>query len=140
MLIALATLLGCELLGELLRGALHLPVPGPVIGMFILTVWLVRRQRAGAQGAQTQTPVLTPLDRTAGILLEYMGLLFVPAGVGIIGEATLLRQEWLPILGGIIGSTVLSLGLTGIVMHHMSPAKPPAGAPALSRRAAEAGS
>jgi len=135
MLIALATLLGCELLGELLRGALHLPIPGPVIGMFILTVWLALRQNAGAQ---TGTPVPTPLDRTAGTLLDHMGLLFVPAGVGIIGEATLLRQEWLPILGGVIGSTVLSLGLTGIVMHRMSPAKPQASAPASSRRAAEA--
>jgi len=49
-----------------------------------------------------------------------MGLLFVPAGVGIIATASLLRQEWLPIVAGLIGSTVLSLAVTGLVMHWTS--------------------
>jgi holin-like protein len=120
MLIAIFILLGYELFGELLRGALHLPIPGPVIGMAVLTIGLALGQR---KEAQTETPALTPLDRAAATLLEYMGLLFVPAGVGIVDEIGLLRQEWLPILGGAIGSTVLSLGLTGIIMHHMIPAK-----------------
>jgi putative effector of murein hydrolase LrgA (UPF0299 family) len=46
-----------------------------------------------------------------------MGLLFVPAGVGIIAEAGLLREQWLPIVAGLIGSTILSLAVTGLVMH-----------------------
>ena len=46
-----------------------------------------------------------------------MGLLFVPAGVGIVAEAGLVRKEWLPIAAGLIGSTVLSLAVTGLVMH-----------------------
>jgi len=115
MLIAFLTLLGCELLGELLRVAVHLPIPGPVIGMLVLTVTLAARQHGDDR---TEMLVRSSLERTAGVLLDYMGLLFVPAGVGIISEFGLLRQEWLPILGGLIGSTVLSLGLTGIVMHH----------------------
>jgi putative effector of murein hydrolase LrgA (UPF0299 family) len=122
MLAAFLTLLGCELLGELLRIALHLPVPGPVIGMLVLTIALAARRQ---KQDQTETPVPSALERTAGTLLDYMGLLFVPAGVGIISEIGLLRHEWLPILGGLIGSTVLSLGLTGIVMHHATRAKPP---------------
>jgi hypothetical protein len=31
-----------------------------------------------------------------------------------------LRAEWLPILAGLIGSTVLSLAVTGLVMHWTS--------------------
>jgi holin-like protein len=112
---AFCTLLGFELLGELIRGVLHLPLPGPVAGMLLLTIWLVWRGR----GIQPGIAPAAPLDQTAGALLEYMGLLFVPAGVGIIAEASLLRQEWLPIMAGIIGSTVLSLVVTGLVMHHL---------------------
>jgi len=121
MLTAFLTLLGCELLGEFFRAALHLPVPGPVIGMLVLTIALAARQH---KDERTATPLPSPLDRTAGTLLDTMGLLFVPAGVGIISEIGPLRHEWLPILGGLIGSTVLSLGLTGIVMHHVTRANP----------------
>lgn len=49
-----------------------------------------------------------------------MGLLFIPTGVGIVAEAGLVRQEWLPIAVGLIGSTVLSLVVTGLVMHRMA--------------------
>jgi holin-like protein len=114
---AFFTLLTFELLGELLRGALHLPVPGPVVGMLLLAVCLVLRGRGNQESADTMT--FTPLDQTASVLLKYMGLLFVPAGVGIIDEGHLLRQGWLPIAAGLIGSTVMSLLVTGLVMHHL---------------------
>ena len=60
------------------------------------------------------------LDRTAGVLLQHMGLLFVPAGVGIIAEAGLLRQQWQPIAIAVVGSTVLSLVVTGPIMHRLA--------------------
>jgi holin-like protein len=44
----------------------------------------------------------------------------VPAGVGIIAELGVLRREWLPILAGLVVSTVLGLIVTGLVMHHVS--------------------
>jgi holin-like protein len=109
MLAAVFILLAAELLGELLRSALHLPVPGPVIGMIALAAWLIWRGETEASA----------LDRTANAILGYLGLLFVPAGVGIVAELGLIRQQWLPILGGVIGSTVLSLGVTGLVLHHL---------------------
>ena len=115
MIEAICTLLGFELLGDLVRGALHLPLPGPVTGMLLLTLWLALRGRglntAGAAPA-------SPLDQTAEALLKRMGLLFVPAGVGIVTEAGLVRLQWLPIIAGVIGSTALSLVVTGLVMQH----------------------
>ena len=60
------------------------------------------------------------LGNTAETLIGHMGLLFVPAGVGIITELGVLRAEWLPITAGLIGSTVLSLAVTGLVMHWAS--------------------
>ena len=115
MLGAFLILIGCELLGELLRSALHLPVPDAVIGMFLLAAGLALRDR-GKKPAETASEA-SPLDRTAGMLLDHMGLLFVPAGVGIVAQASLLREEWKPIVVAVVGSTVLSLLVTGFVMH-----------------------
>ncbi len=111
MLLAILVLMGCQLAGEALRGALALPIPGPVIGLFLLAAVLACRRGRG--------PGLVPtsLETTANTLISHMGLLFVPAGVGIIAEAPLLSRQWLPILGAVLGSTVLSLGVTAIVMH-----------------------
>jgi holin-like protein len=112
---AILILIGCQLLGELIREALSLPIPGPVVGMFLLAaILVVRGQSAG--GASTKSS----LDKTAGTLISHMGLLFVPAGVGIIAEAHLLRQEWLPILAAVVGSTILGVAVTGFVMHRVS--------------------
>lgn len=110
---AMAGLLGCELLGEVLREALHLPVPGPVVGMFLLAGVLVAANR---KRPPEEIAVPPSLRRTADALIGHMGLLFVPAGVGIIAEAGLLRQQWLPILAALLGSTLLSLAVTGLVM------------------------
>ncbi|MEJ0050705.1 MAG: CidA/LrgA family protein [Methylovirgula sp.] len=112
MLAAIFIFLAAELLGELFRSVLHLPVPGPVIGMIALAAWLIWCGR-------TTQPEPSALDRAADGILGHLGLLFVPAGVGIIGELAVIRREWLPILGGVVGSTILSLAVTGLVLHHL---------------------
>ncbi|MCI3206383.1 MULTISPECIES: CidA/LrgA family protein [Pandoraea] len=110
MINALSILIGAQLLGEVLRQLLHLPLPGPVIGMFLLAGALLIRQDAnGLRESQ--------LTRVADTLITNMGLLFVPAGVGIVTEGSLLRQYWLPILIGLILSTLLGLLATAWVMH-----------------------
>jgi putative effector of murein hydrolase LrgA (UPF0299 family) len=114
---ALATLVGLQLLGEVLRVTLHLPMPGALIGMFLLAVVLVWRGSAGEAG---ETAVPAGLLTAARVLIANMGLLFVPAGVGVMAEMGLLRQAWLPIVAGLVVSTVLGLGVTGLVMHHVS--------------------
>lgn len=115
--LALTLLIGAQLAGEVLRRVLHLPLPGPVIGMFVLAVALVaasRRREADSAASPS------PLDNTASTLISNMGLLFVPAGVGIISELNLLRREWLPIVMGLVVSTVLGLVVTGVVMHRVT--------------------
>jgi holin-like protein len=115
--LALAILVGCQLIGEVLRQTLHLPLPGPLIGMFLLAFVLVVRNTGSAVAGE---PVSTPLLRTANGLIAHMGLLFVPAGVGVIVELAVLRREWLPILAGLLVSTLLGLVVTGLVMHHVT--------------------
>src|SRR5579859_1548707 len=73
MIESLALILLCQLIGEVLVRLLHLPVPGPVIGMGLLFAGLVLR------GGPPEK-----LEQTAGGLLSHLSLLFVPAGVGIM--------------------------------------------------------
>lgn len=114
---AFAILIGLQLVGEVLRRMLHLPLPGPLIGMFLLAVMLVAR---GSTGAVAERAIPPPLLTTANGLIANMGLLFVPAGVGIIAELSLPRREWVAILAGLLISTLLGLAVTGLVMHHVS--------------------
>ena len=131
MLTALLSLIGCQLIGELIRNAFHLPIPGPVLGMFLLAAVLAlhdRRRKPGADDTRAS------LERTAETLIAHMGLFFVPAGVGFIAEAGLLRQEWLPIVAALFGSTLLSITVTGLVMHWVTrfSEQQPTAAPAIS--------
>jgi holin-like protein len=102
--------------GEVLRRALHLPLPGAVIGLFLLALALVVRGGSRKDGVANQFP---QLGHTANALIANMGLLFVPAGVGVIAELGVVRQNWLPILVGLVVSTVLGLVVTGYVMHRV---------------------
>lgn len=104
---AFFVLLLFQLIGEVLYRVLHLPVPGPVIGMALLVVWLL--WRPSSLDAEMET--------TSWGLLRILGLLFVPAGVGIVANLALLRAQWWPITAGLVGSTVLSLVVTASVMH-----------------------
>lgn len=106
MLKAITTLLGLQLIGEVLARALHLPVPGPVIGMLLLLGLLLWHGSPPAW-----------LESTAGGLLDYLGLLFVPAGVGIVAHTGLLAQAWLPIMLTLLLSTTITLAATALVLR-----------------------
>jgi hypothetical protein len=82
-----------------------------------LTILLVTRGSGGAAGGRTIPPSLLSV---ANGLIVNMGLLFVPAGFGIVAEVDVLRRAWLAILAGLVVSTVLGLLVTGLVMHHVA--------------------
>ena len=101
------TLLVFQLVGTGLEHWLHVPVPGPVIGMMLLAGYMLLRG-AGKHGA---------VETTADGLLGWLPLLFVPAGVGVVTELALLRAAWLPVTVGLAGSTLLTLVATAGVME-----------------------
>jgi holin-like protein len=105
---ALTTLLLCQLAGEALARAVGLPVPGPVLGMGLLLAALLVRGR---------TP--DTLGRTADGLLAHLGLLFVPAGVGVGLHLDVLAQAMAPIALAIVGGTLLTIGTTALVAQRM---------------------
>jgi len=106
MLAAITLLLVYQLVGEVIVQLAGLPVPGPVVGMLLLFLTLVLRGRTPAR-----------LQRTAQTLLSHLSLLFVPAGVGVMLHFHRLEAEWLPISVALVASTVLTIGVTAVVMR-----------------------
>jgi len=106
MLAAITVLLVYQLVGEVIVQVAGLPVPGPVVGMLLLFVSLVLRGGATAR-----------LQDTAQTLLSHLSLLFVPAGVGVMLHFRRLEAEWLPISVALVASTVITIGVTALVMR-----------------------
>lgn len=108
MINTLATLLIFQTIGEGLSYALSLPVPGPVIGMVLLFLYLLLNDDAIGQLAPTSLA-----------LLRHLSLLFVPAGVGIMVHFHRVATEWLPIVAALLASTVVSIVVTALVVKSL---------------------
>lgn len=108
MLIALTQLLMCQLLGEVVARLFDLAIPGPVIGMGLLLLILMRC-----------STVPVDLESTATGVLSHLSLLFIPAGVGVVAHLAILGDEWQAILGSLVGSTVITVWVTGWVLQKM---------------------
>ena len=106
---ALTILLVYQLAGEVLARGFNLPIPGPVLGMAMLFATLIAR--GGAEAA---------LRNTANGLLQHLSLLFVPAGVGVMLHFQRLADEWLPLILALIGSTLLSIATSALVLHWLT--------------------
>jgi holin-like protein len=111
MLQSIFILLLFQLAGETLRALTRISIPGPVLGMILLAAFYMLRRREPSP----------PLQQASDALLNWLPLLFVPAGVGIIANLALLRAAWLPISVALITSTFLTLVLTAWIMHRFGP-------------------
>lgn len=104
MLQGFVLLLGFQFVGEIISRLLNLPIPGNVIGMALmlaaLTIGLVREES---------------LSEASELLLKYMALFFVPAGVGVMLYFDLIARQWLPIIVGTVVSTFVVMAVTGWV-------------------------
>ncbi len=105
----ITVLIVCQLAGETLVALTHLPIPGPVCGMALLFGVLVWNGR-----------VPDGLGKTADALLYNLSLLFVPAGAGVMLHFKLLEGEWLPLGAALVVSTLLTIGVTALLMAFLS--------------------
>ena len=92
-------------LGELLsRFALAL-IPGPVVGLIALLAWLWLRKE-----------VSQDVELVAGALVQHLGLLFVPAAVGVVMFWPQLRAHGIGIAVALVASVVVTVAVTALVL------------------------
>ncbi|MES1933407.1 LrgA protein [Salinisphaera shabanensis T35B1] len=106
---SLAALLLFQLAGEIIVRLTGAPLPGPVVGMVLLFIALVVRRRT--------PPVFADTSRG---LLNYLALLFVPAGVGIISYLDRVADEWLAIAITLVASTALAVIVTAFTLRALT--------------------
>ncbi len=107
MIASLSLILLCQLIGEVFVRGLRLPMPGPVIGLLLLLLLLVARDRFGllAQGPLEGGGV----ENASRALLANLSLLFVPAGVGVVQKLDLLAEHGIAIIVVLALSVVVTL-------------------------------
>jgi holin-like protein len=110
----LAILLLCQSAGEAAARLLHLPLPGPVLGLLVL-VGLLQWQR-----------LRTPAGAAADALLQHLSLLFVPVGVGVMTHLALISQHGLRMAAALLLSTWAGLAVTAWVLNALLPVDAPA--------------
>ncbi len=107
MIVGITVLLVFQLIGEVTAYFLGGFVPGPVIGMAMIAVVLTL-----TGGMKTLQPAHQQTLETSRSILANLGILFVPAGVGIIQHLDLIRDRGFALLAIVLLSTVITLTVT----------------------------
>jgi len=102
----LLIILSAYFAGLLLEYAMELPVPGVVLGLVILFLGLL-------SGIIKREAV----EETADFLLTHMAFLFIPAGVGLMTSADVLRGNLLPFAVIILVTTAVVWLVTALTVR-----------------------
>jgi holin-like protein len=109
MLHAILLILTCQLVGEVAARASGLPLPGPVIGLVL------------ALGLMIALPKVADVLRpTASGLLAHLSLLFVPAGVGVVGHIATLGNQTFAILLAVVASTAIAIAVGALTFDFVA--------------------
>ena len=96
-------------IGEILARLGVLPIPGPVIGLVLLYGNILFRRELPEN-----------LGALADRILQCLGMLFVPAGVGVVAYLDRLNAEIVPIVAAVVGGTVVTIGVTAFAAERFS--------------------
>ena len=107
MIASLSLILLCQLVGEVVVRGFGLPLPGPVVGLVLLLLLLLARDRFPvlAQGPLQGDGV----ESASRGLLANLSLLFVPAGVGVVQKLDLIAEHGLAIAAVLAISVIVTL-------------------------------
>ena len=113
MLKSVFVILFYQLIGEFNQKFFELSIPGPVIGLLLLLFTLLLLKKV-----KFKVNILTKdLFNSAETLLDYLPLLFIPVGVGVVMHLSFLEDNLVSVLLVIILGTLLTLGITGFIME-----------------------
>ena len=108
MIHGLFQLLLFQALGELFSKFLISSIPGPVIGLMLLLGFLGWRGRVPA-----------PIELVGESILQHLGLLFIPASVGVMMYWPLLKAHAGAVVLALVLSVVATLGVSALVLKFM---------------------
>ncbi len=110
MIASFGLILLCQLAGEAFVRGLKLQMPGPVIGLMLLLLLLLLRDRFAviARGPLQGEGV----ESASHSLLANLSLLFVPAGVGVVERLDLIVDHGIAFLGVLVISVLMTLVVT----------------------------
>ncbi|OGO79250.1 MAG: murein hydrolase transporter LrgA [Clostridiales bacterium GWB2_37_7] len=100
-------ILSFAFLGEILNKLVGIPIPGNILGMFLLLLSLL-----------TGIVKLQQIEETSRFLLDHMAVLFVPAGVGLISVIGIIKDTWWILLLIAVSTTFLVMSVTGLVVKY----------------------
>jgi holin-like protein len=92
-------------LGELVSHFFLPLIPGPVIGLVFMLAFLAIRNSVPAS-----------IDTVAASLMQHLGLLFVPAAVGVVMYWPQLKTAALAIVLALVGSVVLTIAVSALML------------------------
>ena len=104
MILHITVLLVFQLVGEGLSRAALPVMPGPVLGLVLLLAAMVAFPRL----AEAIRP-------TANGILSHLSLLFVPAGVGVVGHLDLIASHGVALVAALVVSTILAIAVGALV-------------------------
>ena len=113
MLKSIFVILFYQLIGEFTHKFLELSIPGPVIGLLLLLFTLLLLKKLEFK----VNFLAKDLFNSAESLLDYLPLLFIPVGVGVVMHLSFLEDNLVSVLLVIILGTLLTLGITGFIME-----------------------
>jgi holin-like protein len=103
-----------QLIGESAQKYFELTVPGPVIALILLLMSFILLKN---NKNLFVNKVKNEISSTAIHISNYLSLLFVPIGVGVVMHLSYLEKNYIEVLGVIFFSTILTIGFTALVME-----------------------
>jgi len=103
-----------QLIGESVQKYFELTIPGPVIGLILLLIsFILLKNSKNIFTHKAKNEIIS----TATYIANYLSLLFVPIGVGVVMHLSYLEKNYIEVLGVIFFSTILTIGFTALVME-----------------------
>ena len=101
-------ILGFTLTGEALQRIIPLPIPASVYGLTLLFLALCLK-----------IVKVDQVEQTGAFLTSILPILFVSPAVNIVDDWALIRNDLLPIVLIMMGSTFLTFGISGRIAQRM---------------------
>lgn len=100
-------LLAFQLVGEIIARQFGWLVPGPVIGLVLLFIYLLF------------VSIPAPLVQVSDTLIKNLGVMFLPPAAGLFFLPDEVLGQWPALLAAVVGGTALSLFIAALLLKFL---------------------